>query len=129
MKDVFHVVNEKFETGDRIDLPGQRPAFPEAALRFTPLFLFAGVAAAVFTLYLVTLAPGVVGGDAGEHQFSAPLLGIPHATGYPLYLLLGKLWTLLMPFGSMAWRMNLLSAVYGALAAGASPITPNCDVP
>ncbi|MEM7344072.1 MAG: DUF2723 domain-containing protein [Chloroflexota bacterium] len=71
----------------------------------------------VLGLYLLTLAPGVVGGDAGEHQFAAPLLAIPHATGYPLYILLGKIWTLLIPIGSLAWRMNLLSAVGGALAA------------
>ncbi|MBN1992137.1 MAG: DUF2723 domain-containing protein [Anaerolineae bacterium] len=71
----------------------------------------------VLTLYLFTLAPGVVGGDAGEHQFVAPLLAIPHATGYPLYVLAGKLWTLLVPIGPMAWRMNLFSAVGGAAAA------------
>ena len=74
----------------------------------------------VLALYLVTLAPGVVGGDAGEHQFAVPLLGIPHTTGYPLYVLTGKLWTLLIPVGSMAWRMNLFSAVGGALAAAAT---------
>ncbi len=82
------------------------------------LFLFITVTLTVFTLYWVTLAPGVVGGDAAEHQLAAPLLGIPHATGYPLYILLGKLWTLLIPLGSLAWRMNLFSAFNGALAAG-----------
>jgi len=71
----------------------------------------------VFTLYTITLAPGVVGGDAGEHQLAVPLLGIPHATGYPLYILAGKVWTLLIPVGSMAWRVNLFSALGGALAA------------
>jgi hypothetical protein len=63
-----------------------------------------------------------VGGDAGEHQFTAPLLGIPHATGYPLYVLLGKLWTLLLPAGSLAWRMNLFSAAAGALAAAVTSL-------
>ncbi|MBN1218308.1 MAG: DUF2723 domain-containing protein [Anaerolineae bacterium] len=71
----------------------------------------------ILTLYLATLSPGVVGGDAGEHQFAVPLLGIPHATGYPLYVLVGKLWTMLIPLDSMAWRMNLFSAVSGAVAA------------
>ena len=92
-----------------------RPA--RLALPATPARLFAAIFVTVLTLYALTLAPGVVGGDAGEHQFAAPLLGIPHTTGYPLYVLLGKLWTLLIPLGSPAWRMNLLSAVAGALAA------------
>ncbi|MCQ3972157.1 MAG: hypothetical protein DPW09_01780 [Anaerolineae bacterium] len=87
-----------------------------------PRLLFLAVFLTVFTLYLLTLAPGVVGGDAGEHQFAAPLLGIPHTTGYPLYILLGKLWTLLIPFGSPAWRMNLFSALNGALAAAVTAL-------
>ncbi len=95
-----------------------------ASVRSLPLghLLFLAVFFTVLALYLLTLAPGVVGGDAGEHQFAAPLLGIPHTTGYPLYILSGKLWTLLIPFGSPAWRMNLFSAVNGALAAGVTAL-------
>jgi hypothetical protein len=84
--------------------------------------LFATVFILVLLLYTATLAPGVVGGDAGEHQFAAPLLGIPHATGYPLYILAGKLWTLLLPVGGMAWRMNFFSAVGGAFAAATTAL-------
>jgi len=76
----------------------------------------AGVAVAFFILYWRTLAPSLVGHDAGELQFVPYVFGIPHYTGYPLYLLLGKAWTFL-PLGSVAWRMNLLSAVFGGLAA------------
>ena len=79
-----------------------RLAWP--VLRSTPSRLFTAVFLLVLTLYGLTLAPGVVGGDAGEHQFAVPLLGIPHTTGYPLYVLAGKLWTLLLPFSSPAWR-------------------------
>jgi tetratricopeptide (TPR) repeat protein len=46
------------------------------------------------------------------------LLGIPHPTGSPLYVMLGKLWTVVLPFGSIAWRMSLFSAVCSALACG-----------
>jgi hypothetical protein len=84
--------------------------------------LFMTVFIVVLSLYVTSLAPGVVGGDAGEHQLAVPLLGIPHATGYPLYVLLGKLWTMIIPIGDMAWRMNLLSAVGGALAASMTSI-------
>ncbi|HEX6511030.1 MAG TPA: DUF2723 domain-containing protein, partial [Chloroflexota bacterium] len=58
-----------------------------------------------------------MGHDAGEFQFVPYIFGIPHITGYPLFLLIGKAWTFL-PLGSVAWRMNLLSALFGALAAG-----------
>ena len=87
-----------------------------------PFTLFGAVFLIVFTLYVLTLAPGVVGGDAGEHQLAVPLLGIPHTTGYPLYILVGKLWTVVVPIGSMAWRMNLFSALGGALAAGTTAL-------
>jgi hypothetical protein len=89
---------------------------------YSPLRVPTLVFILVLSLYLLTLAPGVVGGDAGEHQFVAPLLGIPHATGYPLYVLLGKLWTLIIPLGSLAWRMNFLSAVGGSLAAATTTL-------
>ncbi len=69
-------------------------------------------------LYLRTLAPGVLAGDAGEFQFVAYLGGIAHPTGYPLYLMLGWLWSHLLPWGNVAWRMNLFSALCGGLAVG-----------
>jgi hypothetical protein len=56
-------------------------------------------------------------GDYAEFQFCAAILGIPHPTGYPLYVLLGKLFTLL-PVGDVAYRVNLSSAVYMAGAVG-----------
>ncbi len=74
--------------------------------------------AVALAIYLVTVAPTVLEGDSGEFQFAAYLLGIGHPTGYPLYLLLGKLWALMVPMGDVAYRMNLLSAVFSALAVG-----------
>lgn len=69
-------------------------------------------------LYLRTLAPGLLFGDAGEFQVAAWTGGLAHPTGYPLYLVLGWIWTHLLPLQTPAWRMNLLSALYGALAVG-----------
>ena len=45
----------------------------------------------------------------------ANILGVAHSTGYPLYLLIAKSFTLL-PIGSPAWRVNLVSAVCAALS-------------
>jgi hypothetical protein len=69
-------------------------------------------------LYLRTLAPGLLGGDSGEFQFAAWVTGLAHPTGYPLYLILGYLWSHLLPWGDPAGRLNLLSALFGALAVG-----------
>jgi hypothetical protein len=81
----------------------------------------AGAAAiAVFlvslVIYVRTLLPGPSFGDWAEMQFIPAQLGITHPTGYPLYVLFGKAFSLL-PFGSWAYRADLLSAV---AAAGAS---------
>ncbi len=73
------------------------------------------VAAAV---YARTLAPGVTAGDSGELILAARGLGIAHPPGYPLWVLLGRLATL-VPAGDVAARVNALSAILSALAAGA----------
>jgi len=66
-------------------------------------------------LYLRTTAPTLGGGfDSEEFQHVAYTFGIAHATGYPLYLLIGKIFTTLVPIGNIAYRMNLLSALIGA---------------
>lgn len=81
--------------------------------------LFGGVAAIGMLLYVLTSARDVTfGGDCGELGAAAVTLGIAHPTGYPLYLLLAKLATLLLPFGSAAQRLCLFSAVCGGLAVG-----------
>lgn len=66
-------------------------------------------------LYVRTLAPGLLLGDSSEFQTLSYTLGIAHNTGYPIYLLLGKLFTYL-PVGDVAYRVNLLSAVCAAAA-------------
>ncbi len=65
-------------------------------------------------LYAKTLAPTVLPADSGEFQFVSYVLGIAHPPGYPLYTMLGKLFTLL-PFGDVAYRVNLFAAVTSAL--------------
>jgi hypothetical protein len=66
-------------------------------------------------LYVQTLAPSVATlfDDSLEFPLVSHRLGIAHPTGYPLYTLLGKLFTL-GPWHNVAWAVNLLSAVAGA---------------
>ncbi len=86
--------------------------------RLTDPLIALGVGLAAFALYLRTLAPGLLWGDSAEFQFAAWLGGFAHPTGYPLYLMLGWLWTHLLPLGDPAWRMNLFSALWGGVAVG-----------
>ena len=72
-----------------------------------------GVGLGALLLYGATLAPSVQPADAGEFQLVASVLGIAHPPGYPLYTLLGKIFTLI-PLGDMAWRVNLFAAVCAA---------------
>jgi hypothetical protein len=73
-----------------------------------------------FALYAATAAPSVATlfDDSLEFQVVLPTLGIAHPSGYPLYTLLGKLFTLLIPFRDAAGRANLLSAVCAGAALG-----------
>jgi hypothetical protein len=72
---------------------------------------------AAFALYAVTAVPGPSNGDRGEWQYMPRILGLPHPTGFPLYLLLGWVWSWL-PLGSLAFRSNLFSTFWAAVTVG-----------
>lgn len=95
---------------------------PGAVLQRSPFLPSDGLAAMVTFLlalfvYLATLAPSVTLEDSGELVTGAALFGVPHPPGYPLWSLSGFVLTQLLPFGNYAWRINLLSAIYGAGAS------------
>lgn len=74
-------------------------------------------AIAALTVYILNLPPTVTGEDSGELIAAAYTLGIPHPPGYPLWCMLGHMFCWL-PFGSVAWRVALMSAVWGAATVG-----------
>lgn len=84
-----------------------------------PAMLGLGLAAALppFAAYLRTLHPGLPAGDSGELIAVAATFGVAHPPGYPLWTMLGGLWARALTIGSVAWRLNLFSAVAMALAA------------
>jgi hypothetical protein len=65
-------------------------------------------------LYLLTAAPTIGSLDSAELTTAAATAGLTRATGYPLYLILGHLWSWL-PLGDVGYRMNLFSAFNAAL--------------
>lgn len=77
------------------------------------------VGAIAFLLGWAVLLPGQGFWDTGEFQAVAPLFGTAHPTGYPTYVTLGWVASLaLAPLGEPALRMNVLSALLLAAAAG-----------
>ncbi|MDO8734210.1 MAG: DUF2723 domain-containing protein, partial [Elusimicrobiota bacterium] len=69
-----------------------------------------------FSTYLYTLYPSVSPfRDAGDLTASVFTLGIAHPPGYPVYVILGKIWTILIPFGNIGYRLNLFSAFTSSL--------------
>lgn len=67
-----------------------------------------------FLIYLITTGSAVGPRDSAELTVAGATLGIPHPPGYPLYVLLAKLFSFL-PLGSIAFRINLMSAFFASL--------------
>ena len=86
-----------------------------------PPYLAAVIAgAAIFLLYVVTLAPTTAFWDTSEYIATGYILGIPHPPGNPLFVVLARVWiVLLSPLGlPVAVRVNLLAAFTSAAASG-----------
>jgi len=74
--------------------------------------LFAGL----LLVYALSTPRTVMLEDDGSFISAAWFAGVAHPPGYPLYILLGWIISHLLPFGSVAWRVHLLSGLMGALA-------------
>ena len=85
------------------------------ARRLAKALVPAGVGLLAFIVYLQTLLPGVGWGDIARFQYVARVWGIPHRFGYPLYIVLSRLFGYL-PVNDLAYRVNLMSALFAALA-------------
>ncbi len=90
--------------------PERRAVWPE-------WLVLSAIVAAVLAVYLRTLFPGVGGPeDSPKLQYVGRVLGTPHEPGYPLYVMVSHLFSRL-PFGSLAYRINVMSACFATLAA------------
>lgn len=101
---------------------GTSAAAPVTSPELVPPRLVLFCAGVVFCvslfLYGWTLAPTVTLIDSGELIVAARNLGIAHPPGFPLYLVLAHLASL-VPLGNIAARINFASAFFAALASAA----------
>ncbi len=93
--------------GFRPKANAERPPYRDA--------LIAG--AAVFGLYLVTLSPTTAMWDASEYIAAAYTFGLPHPPGNPLFVIIGRLFSVLPIAPNVAMRINVLAALSSAAAA------------
>gem|GEM_PF-3357298 len=75
-----------------------------------------------FLLYFITLATNVTFEDSGELITAGYTLSIPHPPGYPLFVLIAKIFSFI-PIGNIEFRINLLSALFASLAISIMFIT------
>ncbi len=64
-------------------------------------------------LYVKTLAPTYIPIDAAEFTLCVHYWGVCHPPGFPLYILVGKIFTSIFPFGSLIYKVNFISALFG----------------
>ncbi len=69
-----------------------------------------------FIVYLSTMASTVPYWDCGEFIASSYILGVPHPPGSPMYLILGRIFSMLPLNADIAYRVNLLSPITSAVA-------------
>jgi tetratricopeptide (TPR) repeat protein len=74
--------------------------------------------AIVWVIYFICLAPQVTLEDSGELCTASYYAGIPHPPGYPFWTIYTWLWTVLVPFKNIAWRVALAEASTAAMSCG-----------
>lgn len=73
--------------------------------------------ATTLAVYINNLSPSVHGGDSGDFITAAIAKGIPHPSGYPLYTMLGAIFTSLPISATFAWKYALVSSIFASLAS------------
>lgn len=91
---------------------------PDPRDRLAPALEAGAVTLVALAAFTWRQLPDVGFWDTAIFQAAPPTLGLTHPTGYPTFNLLGWLWTTLLPLGTAAYEMNLMTAVAGALAVG-----------
>ena len=97
---------------------------PTVVTKLPPLFRrvdwigFVITCVLVFAGYLYTIAPDLTLQDSGELAVGSYYAGVPHPPGYPVWTIYTWFFTVIIPFGNIAFRVAVSSAFAGALSCG-----------
>ena len=81
-------------------------------------FTFGLTFAVIWIVYLFTLAPEQTLEDSGELCTGSFYAGIPHPPGYPFWSIYAGLWTVILPFSNVAWRVEVGESFAAAMGCG-----------
>ena len=108
--------NVKTETST--PAPATPPVKVQPLFRRIDWFAMAITTLVLFVSYFLTLAPNETLEDSGELATGSFYAGVPHPPGYPVWTIYSWLFTVLIPAGSIAWRVGVSSAVAASLSCG-----------
>jgi tetratricopeptide (TPR) repeat protein len=116
--------NEKQNPKPAKATPVAVPAPPTPPVKVPPMFrkidwiALAIAFIGVWIVYLWTLAPEQTLEDSGELCTASYYAGIPHPPGYPFWSIYSWLWTFILPFGNVAWRVEVGESFAAAMGCG-----------
>src|ERR1700694_3590477 len=95
------------------------PPKSSTEIDYRPSYMAAGLTSlGVLLLYLITLAPSTAMWDTSEYITAAYTLGLPHPPGNPLFVIVGRVFSILPIASTVAVRINILAAICSAVSAG-----------
>ncbi len=122
------MTTEKSKVNADKNKPAEKPPAPKSAPALAPVipslfrkidWLAAAIAfGVVWVIYMYTLAPELTLEDSGELCTGSFYAGIPHPPGYPFWAIYSWLWTVLLPIGNIAWRVEVGEATAEAIGCG-----------
>src|SRR5579863_6537979 len=116
--------NSKAVAADNKTKDAVKSAEPAPKIKVPPMFRATDWLAllvtfvAVWAVYLWTLAPELTLEDSGELCTGSYYAGIPHPPGYPFWAIYSWIWTVIVPIGNVAWRVEVGESFAAAMACG-----------
>lgn len=82
------------------------------------LLIFLTIFITSYIVYFQTWPPTLFWQDSGIYITVIKTLGIAYPPGFPLYTMLGNIFTQSLPWGNLAQKVHAFSSLWGAAAAG-----------